>query len=38
MTTIYLNGVQVNKDDIKKTEIKIERVKELLSKKLTKKE
>lgn len=38
VTTIYVNGKRVAKDEIKNYEIKIENVKKILSDKLTKKE
>lgn len=38
MTTIYVNGKRVTKDELKNYEIKIENVKKILSDKLTKKE
>lgn len=38
MTTIYVNGKRVTKEELEKNEIKIEVVKEMLSEKLTKKE
>lgn len=37
MTTIYVNGKRVTKDELKNYEIKIENVKKILSDKLTKK-
>jgi predicted transcriptional regulator len=37
ITTIYINGKRVTKDEIKNYEIEIEKVKEILSEKLTKK-
>ena len=36
MTTIYVNGQRVTKDDLKNNEIKIESVKKILAEKLTK--
>lgn len=36
MTTIYVNGKRVTKDELKNYEIKIEQVKRILSEKLTK--
>lgn len=36
MTTIYVNGKRVTKDELRKYEIKIENVKKILSEKLTK--
>lgn len=38
MTTIYVNGKRVTKEELKKNEIQIENVKRILSEKLTKKE
>lgn len=37
MTTIYVNGKRVTKDELKNYEIKIENVKKILAEKLTKK-
>lgn len=37
MTTIYVNGKRVTKEELEKNEIKVEAVKEMLSEKLTKK-